>query len=81
LKTKGTKGMNKRRQKLTKCQKEFLCNRKYITEEDCFLYICPYRMLSIKIYAGDLYCKHLKKLDWICLKSLISRCENCKSCK
>ncbi len=73
--------MSKRKQKLTKCQKEFLCNRKYITEEDCFSYICPRRMLSIKIYAGYLRRKHLKKLDWICLKSLIPHCENCKECK
>ena len=73
--------MNKRKQKLTKCQKEFLCNRKYIAGEDCFSYICSRRMLSIKIYAGYLRRKHLKKLDWICLKSLIPHCENCKECK
>lgn len=62
---------------LKKCQRAFVCGRRYLEDEGNIIYVCEPRGLCVKIGAGILERDDFKTLDTTSLDALLPYCEGC----
>ena len=63
---------------MTKCQKEFLLNRKCSNIEDSVMYVCKVANLVIKIGCSNISLDDALSLDKKVYDSILPHCRCCK---
>lgn len=62
---------------LKKCQRAFVCGRRYLPDEGNIIYLCEPRGLCVKVGMSMLERKDFKELDTSSLDALLPYCEGC----